>query len=419
LEHYLRNQRELRNWVATVLGIIILLIGLTWANHYYAVRNPGGNDFLVHWMGTRSLLVDGISPYSDEVAGRIQTMVYGRLAQAGEHQLRVAYPLYSIVLFTPFAVIPDFVVARAFWMTVLELALVGLAIFSIRLVDWRLGFGMMITFILFSVFWYHGLRPLINGNAVILVTFAAVAGLMALRSKAEELAGVLFAFMTIKPQVALIFLLYITFWGFAGKRWRLLGWMIGTVTALALASTLLIPDWIIQNLREVVLYPTYNPPGTPAAIFTEWLPASGKQFGLGLTILLGIWLLVEWVISLKHEFRGFMWTCCLTLTASQWIGIQTDPGNFIVLLPVLALLFAVIDERYRTTGKWFNLFLMFILLVGLWWLFLSTVTYGYQPVQSSVMFFPLVGLCLVLLIWIRWWAIRPAQLFFDQFSGRG
>ena len=78
----MRKNRELRNWLLGALAVVILLAGLTYANHYYAARNPGGNDFLVHWVGTRALLIDGISPYSDEVAGRIQTMVYGRLAQA-------------------------------------------------------------------------------------------------------------------------------------------------------------------------------------------------------------------------------------------------------------------------------------------------------------------------------------------------
>jgi hypothetical protein len=267
--------------------------------------------------------------------------------------------------------------------------------------------------------WYHGLRPLINGNAVILVALAAVAGLIAIRSKAEELAGVLFAFMTIKPQVAIVFLVFITYWGFVGKHWRLLGWMIGTVAALTFASTLLIPNWIIQNLREVVLYPTYNPPGTPAAIFSEWLPATGQEFGLGLTIILSIWLLIEWVLSLRFEFRGFIWTCCLTLTASQWIGIQNDPGNFIMLLPVLALIFSVVNDRYRVSGKWFIWFSMAGLLAGLWWLFLGTVTYTYQPVQSSVMFFPLVGICLLLLLWVRWWAIRPEQLLNDPYARQG
>jgi hypothetical protein len=415
----LRNQRELRIWLIGALGIIIFLVALTYANHYYAVRNPGGNDFLVHWVGTRALLVDGISPYSDEVAGRIQTMVYGRLAQAGEHQLRVAYPLYSISLFLPFALIPDFVIARSIWMTVLELALVGLTILSMRLADWRPGMGMTVVFILFSLLWYHGMRPLINGNAVILITFFAVAGLTAIRGKAEELGGVLFAFMTIKPQLALVFLIYITYWGISNQRWRMLGWFVGTVFVLSAVSTMLIPDWLLQNLREVVLYPKYNPPGTPAAIFAEWMPATGQRIGLGLTIILGILLLVEWFLSRRYEFRGFLWVCCLTLTVSQWIGIQTDPGNFIILLPVLALLFALIDERYRQMGKYFIGFLMLVLMVGLWWLFVGTLSYDYQPIQSSVMFFPLVGLCLLMLFWVRWWAIHPTELWFDQISRRG
>jgi hypothetical protein len=418
VERSLRNRREIRNWLAAFLGVVIFLGGLTWANHYYSARNPGGNDFLVHWMGTRSLLVDGLSPYSDEVAGRIQNLVYGRLAQAGEHQLRVAYPLYSIVVFLPFALIPDYPMARALWMTVLELGLIGTAVLSIRLANWRPGFGLTVGFIIFSVLWYHGLRPLINGNAVILLAFTVVAGITALRSGAEELAGVLFAFMTIKPQVAVVFLIYITFWGISAGRWRMIAWMFGTVIALAAVSTLLIPDWIIQNLREVILYSSYNPPGTPAAIFTEWLPASGKIFGIILTVVICLILLVEWGLSLKHEFRGFMWTCSLTLVLSQWIGIQTDPGNFVMLLPVLPLIFAIIDERYRTAGKWFFWFLMSVLLIGLWWLFLSTVTYGYQPIQSSVMFFPLVGICIILLFWVRWWVLNPVQPFYDQFAKR-
>jgi hypothetical protein len=225
--------------------------------------------------------------------------------------------------------------------------------------------------------------------------------------------------MTIKPQLALVFLVYMTYWGISNQRWRMLGWLYGTILILTAVATMLIPDWVMQNLREVVLYPKYNPPGTLAAIFAEWMPATGQKIGLGFSVFFTLLLVVEWFISRRYEFRGFYWTCCLTLTVSQWIGIQTDPGNFIILLPVLAFLFSIIDERYRHMGKYFIWFLMIVLLVGLWWLFLGTVAYAYQPIQSSVMFFPLVGICLLLLFWIRWWAIHPTQLWFDQISGRG
>ena len=94
---YRRNNSWL--WAGLFVLIIGLVILLGWINYRYSVQNPGGNDFLVHWMGTRTFLTEDISPYSDETAKRIQVFAYGHPAGPGEHQLRVAYPLYSILFF--------------------------------------------------------------------------------------------------------------------------------------------------------------------------------------------------------------------------------------------------------------------------------------------------------------------------------
>ena len=48
--------------------------------------------------------------------------------------------------------------------------------------------------------------------------------------------------------------------------------MIGTIFLLAASAMLVIPDWMVQNLREVIRYPSYNPPGTPGAAFAAWWP---------------------------------------------------------------------------------------------------------------------------------------------------
>ena len=164
--------------IVLVLALIAGLAGLTWGNYYYTSRNPGGNDFLVHWMGTRALIKDGISPYSDEAAAKIQTLAYGRLARPGEHELRVAYPLYSVVLFAPFAMIDDFTLARSAWMTLLEVGIIGLAFLSLSLSRWKPAPLLLGFLLVFSIFWYHGLRPLINGNAVVLIAVGLVGALI-------------------------------------------------------------------------------------------------------------------------------------------------------------------------------------------------------------------------------------------------
>ena len=131
------RRKLLVRWILVIVVGLLLFGVLTWSNYQYASTNPGGNDFLVHWVGTRTLITEGISPYSEETALRIQTMAYGRPAQAGEHELRVAYPLYSVLMFLPFALFKDYILARALWMTVLEIALVLLSVVSVRLVDWK------------------------------------------------------------------------------------------------------------------------------------------------------------------------------------------------------------------------------------------------------------------------------------------
>jgi len=399
-------------WIAPLILLGGVLVLLTWGNWIFVRANPGGNDFLVHWMGARQFITQGTSPYSDETATEIQKFAYGRAARPGEHELRVAYPFYSIFVFLPFAVIPDYIFARALWMTLLEAGLFGLSYLSIRLTDWRPPPWVLASFFTFSLLWYHGARPLINGNIVILIALGFVGALLAMRFRADELAGVVIAFTTIKPQLSLMFTLYLLFIALVQRRWKFVFWFFGTLTLLVLVSMLFLPDWIMQNLAEILRYPGYNPPGTLQAALKVWFPSFGGRLGWGITGILGLLLIVEWRLSGKADFRRMLWVSCLTLTVSQWIGIQTDPGNFVILLPALVLIFATFSERWRRAGNLIAVGMMIVLQVGLWLLFLYTVEYGYQPQQSPIMFLPLPGLILVGLYWIRWWVIHPGSVLY-------
>jgi hypothetical protein len=419
MELVVKNQQNDVTKVILIAAVALIGLGvLTWGNYRYAKQNPGGNDFLVHWMGTRSLITQGLDPYSDEVALKIQTVAYGRAAKPGEHLLRVAYPLYSILVFLPFALIGSFTLARAIWMTVLEVALVLMTFLSLRLVRWRVGPGMLVLLLIFSLLWYHGLRPLILGNAVVLVALGLLGGFLALRAGADEMAGVLFAFTTVKPQVVVLLLPFVIFWAFNQRRMRVIGWLVGTVLLLSAAAALIIPNWLVENLREVILYPSYNPPGSPRAAFIEWWPSFGSRLGWALTGVMAVILLMEWWLNRKAEFPGFLWTACLTLTISQWIGIQTDPGNFIVLFPAIILVFTHLADRWRSIGRVIVVLSMVVLFVGIWLLFLKTVQYGAQPVQNPVMFFPLPAFLLLTLYWVRWWAIAPPTVWYDMLDGQ-
>lgn len=405
-------------WILVAIALVAVAVLLTVGNYNYASLNPGGNDFLVHWVGTRSFITEGISPYSDEVALRIQDMVYGRPALEGEHELRVAYPLYSIIIFLPFALIKEFTMARAVWMTVLEFALVALCFLSLRVTRWKPTPLILMLLLIFSLFWYHGLRALILGNAVILVSLMVVGALLSIRGNEDEFAGVLLGFASIKPQVVVVLLIFITLWAINRRRWKIIFWMVGTIALLSAAAALLMPDWIMQNLREIIRYPGYNPPGTPAAVFAVYMPGVGQRVGQTVSIFLAVLLLIEWWFSLRGDFRAFLWAACLTLVASQWIGIQTDPGNFIVCYPALILILAMWDERWHRKSTLLIIGALVLLFVGIWLVFVRTLERSYQPIQSPMLFFPLPMFLFIGLYWVRWWAIRPLPTWISTLTNR-
>ena len=208
---------------------------------------------------------------------------------------------------------------------------------------------------LFAFFWYNAVRPLINGNAVIIVALLLVGAFWAIKEHADELAGVLLAFSTIKPQVVVLLLAFVVFYAAVNGRWRLIVWLVGTVVILSGAAMFLMPDWIQQNIHEVLRYPGYNPPGTPGAALAVWMPAIGQKIGYAFTAGVALTLLVEWIAARKADFKGFLWAASLTLVLSPWSGIQNDPGNFIVLFPAVTMIFALLDDRWRRSGWLFSL----------------------------------------------------------------
>jgi len=398
-----------------VILSILIIVGLSWANYQYTSQYPGGNDFLSRWLGTRLFLLEGQSPYSQETSEAIQKMMYGRLARPDEDQVLFVYPLFSIFIFAPFSLIGDYALARAIWMTFLEISIIGLAIISLQLSRWRVPRGILVLFLLFSITWYYGIRPVINGNVAVMIALAMGGIFLAIRTNHDYFAGLLMAITMIKPQMVALLIPYLILWAISNQRWTIIWGYLGSLFILVATCMLFINDWIIQNLRQVLSYPSYTLPGTPGAIFSEWLPGIGKQMGWALTGLLAVIIIWEWLQARNKEFNWFYWTGVLTIVVTNLIGIRTATENYIAMLPALALVFCLFDERWHIVGRFIVIVSMIALFGGVWFIFIDTLQPGDQPIQSPIMFFILPVYLLIGLYWVRWWALNPPRLLLEQF----
>jgi hypothetical protein len=374
-------------------------------------------------MGTRALLIEGESPYSEAVAEDIR-MAIQEHGTENPNFTRVTFPLYSIIFYLPFALIADSMLAQALWMIALEIGLFLLALACLRLTRWRMNAWNLPLYAVFVITWFHSLIVLHEGSVVVLVALLLAWCFLAIRNGQDELGGILLALSTIRPVLVLLPLAFILLWASAHRRWKLVIWFAGSLVVLVFLGMFFLQGWLLQSIQAAFasLDPLY--PMTPGAAFSLWWPGIGSRLGWILSALLGVILLVEWWIAIRvKEFRWFLWTASLTLVLGQWIGIRTEPANYLLLLIPLTLVFAVWDERWKRgehRGRAIaSTVISMALLEGLpWAIFLGSANLG-QAFQETVLqempllLFPLPLFLLITLFWVRWWAVRPQSLYVE------
>jgi hypothetical protein len=398
-------------FIAVCIIIVLgLLGGLTWANYRFSSALKGGDDFLSYWLGTRLFLTEGQSAYSEQTTSQIQIMAYGHQAKENEKSLIFTNPLYSLIIYAPFALIPDFNLARSIWMTVLEIAIGGIIFFSIKISDWKSGLAGLLFYSLFSFLWYYSASALISGDVIIITSLFVVMGIWAVKKGEWEYAGVVFALSTIKPQYAIILIIILLVWSFSIRQYKFAIWFFSSLTFFIIGTVLLQSDWMIQNLRaslqNLATLSVYN----PATVFSALLPGVGTKIGWSLSGVILALIIIEWARVRKPDERKLAWLICLTLVGVIFLGLPVETNSFVMLLPLLPMIFTIIDERWRKAGVVLNGVFYIILLAGIWLIYFSTKG---NVNQTAILFFPAISVLFLLMYWIRNWVMNAVKPWYD------
>jgi hypothetical protein len=400
----------LPNWVRFFLILLVIgvLVGLYIMNSRFVREQPGGNDFLARWMGAKSWLVDGLSPYDPEVSLRTQEMFYGRPArpEEGEDIAHFVYPLPSMIFFAPFGLLP-YEEARTIWMTILEICLPLLMWVSLRIAGWKPSRPMLILLLVFSVIWYHGFRTVILGQFAIIEALLMAGGLLAIQRDQDGIAGILLALSISKPQMSFLLLAFVIIWAISKRRWVLVFSTIGSIVLLVGVSVVLLPGWILEWFQQVLSYPDYTTTEPTVRIIANLFPTISSWINLILTGVFILYMLWEWVLALRKADRWFQWTAAMTILITNLILVRTATTNYLAMVPGMIIVFSVIVDRWQKKGAIAVALLLFSFLFGLWALFLATVE---GNLESPAMYIPLPIFMLFSLWWIRWWFIQPTRL---------
>ena len=283
-------------------------------------------------------------------------------------------------------------------MMVVELSTIGFALISTRLSGKNWKAWQLVVFLIFSVAWYFGLRAIIYGNVVILVSLFFAAALLCLNKDWDWAAGIILACATMKPQVAMFPIACVLIWAFFARRYKAVLAFFATLAFFVAVGLFLLPTWLADDWREVLRYPSYNPPGNPESSLRAIFGTPGSWAGIAISLGALALLLILWTRLPKAKWETFLGIFIITLILSPLSGLQTDAGNeYILMLPV-ALLLVSSQEGWIGPRSRFVLVLS-ILFFGLWGLFLATVQRSNQPVQHPILLFPLPVFLLLIMGW--------------------
>ncbi|MBN8579515.1 MAG: DUF2029 domain-containing protein [Anaerolineae bacterium] len=395
----------------TVVVLLFIAISLGLYNFNLSLPN-GGGEFLRHWAGGRAFIFDRFNPYEGEVPARVQQLVYEGNAGAGDEPYILDTPFHLLLLYFPFSLLSDPLLARAIYTLILEWALFALVVLSLRLTDWTVPRWFAPLFFLFCVANFYTYQSILDASPILMLAFFFVCILFTLQNGQDEVAGALISFSLYYWEVGLPFLLFIAWYAYKTHRTRIFAGfgMFSFITIMA--SIPIFPDWFIpylragmNNLRADFGYSIFS-------AFTELLPSFGNWLAWVVIVILIIALGSEWNAAIQRDDpRRFYWTACLSLAAAPLLGFRTQWENLAVLIIPLALIFAIIHDRWRAGNLLIVLFLLIWLLVP-WVLVLYGIP-AYGEIVNQLIFLLPPLFTVVGLYWIRWWAIRPPRIWAD------
>lgn len=298
------------------------------------------SDLYPRWVGARELLLHGRDPYSAEVTREIQTGYYGRPLDPSRpndprDQQGFAYPVYVVFCLAPTIQLPFAMVQKGFFWILVVLTSASTLLW-LRVVRWSAPPWTQVSLLALTLGSLAVMQGLKLQQMSLLVAGLMAIAIMLLVADYAVAAGFLLAVASMKPQLVLLLLFWLTIWTVADwrRRYRLAISFLATMAILLTASEWYLPHWIPRFWHAVREYQTY----TGAMSVMDSLIGAPWSWALELLLFSAI-MGACWRERRQAAHTGdFAFTLSLVLATTVLLGPTYSPYNQVLLIPALLLL---------------------------------------------------------------------------------
>lgn len=387
-----------------LIGSVLLAILLTVLNYFLLEHLKGGREVRFLWEGLRVYWFSKGEVYLQARSWPLESGFEQATAYAVR---RFDLPLPFLLLLSPLALLPSAGWAAAFLLLWLEIAVPVNVFVSLRLAEWPLKRFWQIVLILLAFFWPYAFFGLWQTAPFWFFLILLHLGLLALRAGQEELAGALWALLTLRWEATLGVLIFLTLYLVRARRWRVLAGAGMLLFLLYNVAFLVRTDWFLPFLRAVAFNLRQgfgiSLVQIPFALFPV-LPSPSARF-----LSLAFWLLLflEGRFASEERPLAFYWALNLSLSLTPLLGLRTDTAELTMLFPSLILILALTWKRWPRYGVFLPALLALLALFVPWALWRQALAHPQESRWEQAFYLFPVLFSLIGLYWMRWSLFRP------------
>lgn len=392
----LRKMFTFRPSIAMIVIAVVLVLVVP--NVLFALQTDYGSSFYSYWLTGRVLFAQGQNPYADELFQQVKARYPGDSNLSG-----FSLPLYAVLPVLPFTFINNFTVALILWRLFLEAALIFLAIRMIKAFHIQSRFTPEAVCAGIFLLNYYSISALTDGDISILAITFFIVGLGALQDGESELAGIMFAFSTIKCSLTLFPVIWICMWCLNHHRGTIAAWTAMVLALLFLIAMLFRTDWFMLYLRSMVYYLKYMNPTNLSKLIENWQPELGGRIGWAISGVMVVILIIEWILNTRNDVNALEWVTALTLCIVFLIGIPNIGKHLYILWVPAVYTMDKMQLRWGYRGQIYSIILGGMMFILPWVFQLFVFSDFYNPVNGLNIALPFI--LIFLMYWNRWWII--------------
>ncbi|NLF50712.1 MAG: DUF2029 domain-containing protein [Leptolinea sp.] len=370
-------------------------------------------DFAPRWVAAREWLRSGASPYSDSTyQATLDLLEESGNQPSSLNEGRFLDPAWYVLFYLPVSFVP-YPIARAIWMTLVELCLVLSVHFSVRISGLKSSVPETLILSLLILIFYPLFKSVINVSVNAPYLFLTILAVYLASNQQGTMAGSLFALTLWMIPLSIFLVILFMIWLGSRRDHSLAKIYLSTIAFLVVISLILFPgwttDWFASYLR---MFPDFSWVNTPLMVFGKLFPGASAQVAVLLSLLTFVVMLVEWYGIGGREGRSFQWKLMLTLNLLYFFNLGSEGVYLLWLFAPLFNVYKYLTEKWRVSGRIISWISCLTLIFIHWRRFQITDNWLYE--ESSLVILLLPFITLLGLQWFRWWATVSPKAQIDS-----